>query len=46
MTINRSLHVDQLGVMDDLQAWQLQKDIQEKVIPGQSQNTLLLLDHP
>ena len=46
MTINRSLHVDQLGVMDYLQAWQLQKDIQEKVISGQSPNTLLLLEHP
>ena len=46
MTINRSLHVDQLGVIDYLQAWQLQKDIQEKVISGQSPNTLLLLEHP
>ena len=46
MTINRSLHVDQLGVMDYLQAWQLQKDIQEKVISGKSPNTLLLLEHP
>ena len=46
MTINRSLHVDQLGVMDYLQAWQLQKGIQEKVISGQSPNTLLLLEHP
>ena len=46
MTINRSLHVDQLGVMDYLQAWQLQKAIQEKVISGQSPNTLLLLEHP
>lgn len=46
MTINRSLHVDQLGVIDYLQAWQLQKDIQEKVISGKSPNTLLLLEHP
>jgi lipoyl(octanoyl) transferase len=46
ITINRSLHVDQLGVIDYLQAWQLQKDIQEKVISGQSPNTLLLLEHP
>lgn len=46
MTINRSLHVDQLGVIDYLQAWQLQKDIHEKVISGQSPNTLLLLEHP
>ena len=46
MTINRSLHVDKLGVIDYLQAWQLQKDIQEKVISGQSPNTLLLLEHP
>jgi lipoyl(octanoyl) transferase len=46
MTTNRSLHVDQLGVMDYLQAWQLQKEIQEKVISGQTPNTLLLLEHP
>lgn len=46
MTINRSIHVDQLGVIDYLQAWQLQKDIQEKVISGKSPNTLLLLEHP
>ena len=46
MTINRSLHVDQIGVIDYLQAWQLQKDIHEKVISGQSPNTLLLLEHP
>lgn len=46
MTINRSLHVDQLGVIDYLQAWQLQKDIQENVISGKSPNTLLLLEHP
>ena len=46
MTINRSLHVDQIGVIDYLQAWQLQKDIQEKVISGKSPNTLLLLEHP
>ena len=46
MTIDRSIHVDQLGVIDYLQAWQLQKDIQEKVISGKSPNTLLLLEHP
>ena len=46
ITINRSLHVEQLGVIDYLEAWQLQKDIQKEVISGKSPNTLLLLEHP
>lgn len=46
ISIDRSLQVDQLGVIDYLKAWQLQKDIQAKVILGQTPNTLLLLEHP
>jgi lipoyl(octanoyl) transferase len=44
--INRSLNVEQLGVIDYLDAWQIQKDIQKEVISGKSPNTLLLLEHP
>jgi lipoyl(octanoyl) transferase len=35
-----------LGVIDYLSAWQIQKEIQEKVINNIDPNTLLLLQHP
>jgi lipoyl(octanoyl) transferase len=40
------LRVGELGVIDYLSAWQMQKDIQEKVISNIDPNTLLLLQHP
>ena len=40
------LRVEELGVIDYLSAWQMQKEIQEKVINNVDPNTLLLLQHP
>jgi lipoyl(octanoyl) transferase len=40
------LRVEELGVIDYLSAWQMQKEIQEKVINNIDPNTLLLLQHP
>jgi len=40
------LRVEVLGVIDYLSAWQIQKEIQEKVINNIDPNTLLLLQHP
>lgn len=40
------LKVDELGVIDYLSAWQMQKEIQEKVINTIEPNTLLILQHP
>jgi lipoyl(octanoyl) transferase len=40
------LRVEELGVIDYISAWQMQKDIQEKVINNIEPNTLLLLQHP
>jgi len=42
----KMLRVEELGVVEYLPAWQLQKDIQEKVINNVETNTLLLLQHP
>jgi lipoyl(octanoyl) transferase len=38
--------VCELGVVDYLSAWKLQKQIHQDVINLQSENTLLLLEHP
>ena len=40
------LRVEELGVIDYLSAWQMQKEIQEKVINDIEQNTLLIMEHP
>ena len=40
------LRVEELGVIDYLSAWQMQKVIQEKVINNIEPNTLLILQHP
>ena len=40
------LKVTDLGVVDYLSAWKLQKQIHEDVVNLQSKNTLLLLEHP
>ena len=40
------LKVTELGVVDYLSAWKLQKQIHEDVVNLQTENTLLLLEHP
>ena len=40
------LKVTELGVVDYLSAWNLQKQIHQGVVDSQSENTLLLLEHP
>jgi lipoyl(octanoyl) transferase len=40
------LRVEELGVIDYLSAWQMQKEIQEKVVDYIEPNTLLILQHP
>ena len=40
------LRVEELGVIDYLSAWKMQKEIQEKVISNIEPNTLFLLQHP
>ena len=40
------LRVEELGVIDYLSAWQMQKEIQEKVINNIEPNTLLMMEHP
>ena len=40
------LRVEELGVIDYLRAWQMQKELQEKVINDSEPNTLLILQHP
>jgi lipoyl(octanoyl) transferase len=40
------LRVEELGVIDYISAWKIQKEIQEKVIGNIEPNTLLLLQHP
>ena len=42
----KMLRVEELGVVDYLPTWELQKEIQEKVINNVETNTLLLLQHP
>jgi len=46
MITQNLLRVEELGVIDYLSAWQMQKEIQEKVIIRIEPNTLLLLQHP
>ena len=40
------LKITELGVMDYLSAWDLQKQIHQDVLDSQSANSLLLLEHP
>jgi len=40
------LKITELGVVDYLSAWKLQKQIHQGVVDSQSENTLLLLEHP
>ena len=46
ISIVKSLKVEELGVLDYLTAWELQKQIQEKVANNQIENRLLMLQHP
>jgi len=46
MSIVKSLKVEELGVVDYLTTWDLQKQIQEKVANNQIENRLLMLQHP
>lgn len=38
--------VSNLGIVDYLPTWELQKNIAEDLISGKTENTLLLLQHP
>ena len=40
------LRVEELGVIDYLSAWEMQKEIQVKVINNIEPNTLLIMEHP
>ena len=40
------LRAEELGVIDYLSAWQMQKEIHEKVVNDIEPNTLLILQHP
>jgi lipoyl(octanoyl) transferase len=46
MVTQNLLRVKELGVIEYLSAWQMQKELQEKVILNIEPNTLLLLQHP
>lgn len=46
IVVQNLLKVEELGVVEYRTAWDMQKDIQAKVINGIYANTLLLLEHP
>ena len=46
LVTENKLKVSELGVMDYLSAWDLQKQIHQNVVDSQSANSLLLLEHP
>jgi lipoyl(octanoyl) transferase len=46
IAIENQLKVTDLGVVDYLSAWNLQKQIHQDVVNLQTENTLLLLEHP
>jgi len=46
ISIVKSLKVEELGVVDYLTAWELQKQLQEKIANNQIENRLLMLQHP
>ena len=45
VTVNK-LKISELGVLDYLSAWNLQKQIHQDVVNSKSGNSLLLLEHP
>ncbi len=44
--MQKLIKVQELGVVDYLSAWQMQKQIADRVLTGKIENTLLLLQHP
>lgn len=44
--MQKLIKVQELGVVDYLSAWQMQKQIADGVLTGKIENTLLLLQHP
>ena len=44
--MQKLVKVQELGVVDYLPAWEMQKQIAEEVLTGKIENTLLLLQHP
>ena len=46
LVTENKLKIIELGVMDYLSAWDLQKQIHQDVLNSQSANSLLLLEHP
>jgi len=46
LVTENKLKVSELGVLDYLSAWDLQKQIHQDVVNSQSENSLLLLEHP
>jgi lipoyl(octanoyl) transferase len=46
ITMQKLVKVQELGVVDYLSAWEMQKQIAEEVLTGKIENTLLLLQHP
>ena len=44
--MHKLVKVQELGVVDYLSAWEMQKQIAEEVLTGKIENTLLLLQHP
>jgi lipoyl(octanoyl) transferase len=46
LVTENKLKITELGVMDYLSAWDLQKQIHQDVVDSQSANSLLLLEHP
>ncbi len=46
LVTENKLKISELGVMDYLSAWDLQKQIHQDVVDSQSANSLLLLEHP
>ncbi len=44
--MQKLVKVQELGVVDYLSAWQMQKQIADGVLTGKVENTLLLLQHP
>ena len=46
LTTENTLIVNELGLVDYTDAWELQKSTHEKVVSGAIKNTLLLLEHP
>ncbi len=44
--MQKLIKVQELGVVDYLSVWEMQKQIAEEVLTGKIENTLLLLQHP